>query len=404
MSPARWLHMVWRNLWHRRLGALVNLILLALGTGIISLLLLLQGQVEQKFQNDLRGVDLVIGAKGSPLQLVLSAVYQIDAPTGNVPIAAVKSILQGPMVGGAIPLAYGDSYRGYRIVGTSTTFTDRFETDLAAGRNWSAPLEVVLGAGVARATGLELGAHFHGSHGVAGGEAHAHHDFTVVGILEASNSVLDQLILTDPASVWAVHESAVPERSVQWENPSEWPDSLDLTAVLVQFRGRMGLFQLPRAVNATPGLQAALPSVEVNRLIGLLGIGTTTLQVVGAGITIMAGISVFLALFLRLRERRRELALLRAMGYHPWALFALLLGEGLLLAGIGAVLGLVLSRLGLVLVNRLAAGEFHWSFTAEPVPQEGLLVLGVLALGVLAALIPALMAMRVDVAKALAEE
>jgi putative ABC transport system permease protein len=449
--------MVWRNLWHRRLGALVNLILLALGTGIISLLLLLQGQVEEKFQNDLRGVDLVIGAKGSPLQLVLSAVYQIDAPTGNVPIAAVKPILQGPMVSTAIPLAYGDSYRGYRIVGTSTAFAERFEAKLAEGRDWSAPLEVLLGAGVARATGLELGAQFHGNHGVAGGEAHDHHDFIVVGILEPSNSVLDQLILTDPSSVWMVHDQPVPvppiaeerhgalenaeaaerqnglathhgqddrghhhehdheqdydhqgERSIQnlidWQNPTDWPESLDLTAVLVQFRGRMGMFQLPGLVNKTQGLQAALPSVEVNRLIGLLGIGTTTLQVVGSGITIMAGISVFLALFLRLRERRRELALLRAMGHRPSALFTLLLGEGLFLAGIGAVLGLLLSRLGLILVNRLAAGEFHWSFSAQPIAEEAVLLGGVLALGVLAALVPALLAMRVDVAKALAED
>ncbi len=397
----RVLHLAWRNLRHRPLGALLSLSLLALGTGIISLLLLLQVQVERKFQNDLRGVDLVVGAKGSPLQLVLSAVYQIDAPTGNVSVAELREALDNPMVAEVIPLAYGDNVRGYRIVGTTPAFAGRFDARPAEGRMFGAPMEAVLGHGVAKATGLAVGDRFHGNHGVSGGEAHAHHDYTVSGVLEPTGSVLDQLVLTDPSSVWAVHGQAF-GRTLD-PDPAAWPDSLELTAALVRFANRMALFRLPGTINADTRLQAALPAVEINRLIDLLGIGTATLRLVAAGIMVMAGFSVFLALFLRLRDRRAELALLRTVGWRPGWLFGLVLAEGLLLAALGTAAGLALSRLGLAGVNRLAAGEFHWTFSAGPVPAEGALAAAALGLGVVAALLPAWRAMRVDAADALSD-
>ena len=395
--------LAWRNVWHRPLGSALSLGLLALGVGIISLMLLMREQLEQKFQNDLRGVDLVVGAKGSPLQLVLSAVYHLDAPTGNIPLEQAKRIANMPQVGQAIPLSYGDSYRGFRMLGTTPAYLERFDGTCAEGRVFTASMEAVLGAGVAKGTGLKLGDTFHGSHGESAGAAeHDHHDYTVVGILARSNSVLDQLVLTDLASVWTVHDQAHAHVS----SSSEWtdlPDSLDITAVLLTFSSRMAMLTLPRAINQESTLQAAMPSLEINRLIGLLGIGTTTLNLVAAGIMIMAGFSVFLALFLRLRDRRIELALLRSAGYRPVELFGLLLAEGMLLALIGFALGMGLSRLGLGLVNRFAAGEFHFHFTGTPLAAEGSLLLATLALGAVAALLPAFMAMRISVSRALSD-
>jgi putative ABC transport system permease protein len=424
-----------KNILHKPLGTTLSVALLALSTGIISLLLLLQHQLEQKFENDLRDIDLVVGAKGSPLQLVLSAVYHVDAPTGNIPMAEVEKIRQMRSVQQVIPLAYGDSYQRFRILGTDTSYVGKYQGTLQAGRLFQAGMEAVVGATVARSTGLTVGQSFFGTHGEAEeGEKHDHAGYKVVGVLQETNSVLDNLILTNVASVWSVHEdhgaeTPAPPASAPADHHdhdhaghdhaghdhdnhahddhdhAEVLDTMphDVTAALVKARSTMAVMTLPRMLNETTNLQATIPALEINRLMKLLGIGVATLQALAIGIMFISGFSVFIALYNRLRERKYELALLRSLGCSRLRLFGLLLLEGLMLALAGFVGGVVLSRLGLWLLNTTAAQDFHLVFRYQFISTEMALLVVTLLVGLLAAFVPAIKAFRMNLSTALAD-
>ena len=202
------------NLKARLLPSLLSMLLLALGIGIILLLISLNNQFTEKMTRNLKGIDMVVGAKGSPLQLILSGIYQIDYPTGNIPLKAAREIANHKLVKQTIPMAYGDSYEGFRIVGTDENYLKQYQLTFKKGELWNTKLKAVLGADVAAITGLRVGDTFLSSHGLSNQSKavkdmehyHEEHPFEVVGILSKSNMVADQLILADIESVWAVHE------------------------------------------------------------------------------------------------------------------------------------------------------------------------------------------------------
>jgi putative ABC transport system permease protein len=192
----------------RPLATMLVIALGALGVGIATLTLLVTHELETRLRRDAEGIDLVVGAKGSPLQLVLAGVYHADVPPGNVPYASLAMLRANPRVASAIPLALGDSVRGFRIVGTEPALVEHYAATLAAGEMFVAPMDAVIGSDVARATGLRVGATFAGSHGLAeGGGEHAETPYRVVGVLAPTGRVVDRLVLTPLESVWAVHET-----------------------------------------------------------------------------------------------------------------------------------------------------------------------------------------------------
>ena len=189
------------------LATALNLLLLALGIATIAVLMLATRQIEQRMGRDARGIDLVAGAKGSPMQVILSAIYHLDVPTGNIPLAQAREIAKHRMVKKVIPLALGDSYKGFRIVGTHPDYVAHYDGKLAAGRLWQKPMEVVIGAEIARRLGHGVGAQFTGAHGVAdAGSEHGDAPYQVVGVLAPSGTVLDRLVLASIESVWLVHD------------------------------------------------------------------------------------------------------------------------------------------------------------------------------------------------------
>ncbi|MFT4754748.1 MAG: putative ABC transport system permease protein [Salibacteraceae bacterium] len=418
----------WKNIIHKPLNTALCISLLTFGVGIISLLLLMEHQLEQKFSRDLKNIDLVIGAKGSPLQLVLSAIYHLDAPTGNISLAEARKIMDNPMVKEAIPLAYGDSYQGYRILGTTTNYVKKYDAQIKEGKLFSKKMEVTLGADVAQRTGLTVGTTFFGTHGEAqGGHVHDNHAYTIVGILEKTNTVLDNLLLTNIESVWQVHtEHSEAPSSIDTLHATTLDlnhnhdghdhnhhdhhdesvitaDSMDITAILLKYKTKRSILTMPRLINEQTNMQAVLPALEINRLFYMIGVGVSTLKLIAGGIMFMAGFSVFFGLYSRLKERKYELALLRSVGYKRTHLFGLLISEGILLALIGYVLGWALSRLGLHFVNHQAQHDFNLQFDNGLIAGEAGLLLVTFGVGILAALIPALQAMRMNVSAILSE-
>ncbi len=386
----------WRYLWSRPLGAALNVLLLSLGLASITFLLLVGHQLSRAFERDLAGIDVVVGAKGSPMQLILSGVLHIDVPPGNVPLQAVRALEQHPLVASVIPISLGDSFQGFRIVGTSHGYIQHYGATVDQGRLWDAPMQVVLGASTAAKLGATLGTRFVGSHGLgAGGHAHGDSSYTVVGILKASGSVLDRLILTDLASVWKVHED---HTAVDDDDRKALEEEREVTMALVKYKTPMAALSFPRFVNTSTEMQAAAPALEITRLLHMLGLGTDVLRAFAGVLLLTAALSVFIALWSAVRERRGDLALLRMLGAPPSKVAALLLCEALWLGLLAAALGLLLGQgfaaaLGwfLKLDTTLLVGGMVW-------PPE-LAVVPALALGVSlgAALLPALGAYRVSV-------
>ena len=418
-----------RNMTSRPLSTVLSLILLTLGVGIISLILQVNHHIQEQMANNVRGINMVVGAKGSPLQLILSAVYHIDAPTGNISLKEAEELQKNGMVELGIPLSYGDSYEGYRIVGTDHNYPTLYNAEVAEGRLWKDPLEVTVGASVARILGMKIGDTFAGAHGLSeGGESHDDHQYEIVGILKHSNSVLDQLILTDTRSVWAVHDHG--DEHEEGEHHDDEHDDHDheahdeehegehdehdhedhgeereITAMLVKFRNPIALLQLPRRVNETTNMQAAVPSYEINRLFSLMGVGIDTLNTIALVIMLVSGLSVFISLYNALRDRMYEMALMRTYGATRWQLVWLVLQEGLLLTLFGFLLGFIFSRLGLWLVSQFMQSSYHYEFAGWFWLPEEMWLLGIaLSIGLVAALLPAIQIFNINISKTLAND
>jgi putative ABC transport system permease protein len=401
----------------RALNAALDLVLLALGVGTIVLLLLFSAQLEARLTRDARGIDLVIGAKGSPLQVILSSIYQVDFPTGNIPLGEVERWRHHPLVESAIPIAMGDNFAGFRILGTEHAYAEHYGAVLAEGRLWQQPFEATLGATVAAASGLRVGDQLVGSHGIAGGgAAHAEHPYTVVGVLAPSASVLDRLVLTPIESVWEVHGMHHGEPDADQAGPGDehapkhedggLPAAvrpLEVTALLIHYRSPLGAVEVPPVVNQEGALQAASPALETARLLQLVGVGLEVLRGFGALLIATAGLSVFIALWNALQERRYDLAVLRTLGASRRVLFIQPLLEGLLLAAGGTLLGLLAGHGIATLLGRLLRAGQNMGLTGLTwLPEEGYVVLLALAVGLLAALLPAIQAYRTNIAQVLA--
>ena len=378
----------------RPLATALNLLLLALGVATITVLMLVTEQLESRMGRDARGIDLVAGAKGSPMQLVLSAVFHLDAPTGNIPLAEANALARQRYVKKAIPLALGDSYKSFRIVGSNHEYPAHYGARVADGRLWNAPMEATLGAEVAARANLAVGAKFAGAHGLGeGGDEHENEPYRVVGVLAPTGTVLDRLVLTSVESVWQVHEHGAPAGA-----PKE------LTALLIQYASPLAAATLPRMVNASSSLQAASPAYESARLFRMIGVGVDVLRAFGVVLMLAAGLSVFIALLNALDERRYDLAIMRMLGATPARLMGLMLLEGSFLAVAGGIAGV---GLGHVLTEALGAALRHaqqapvsgWAWSN----QEWWLLAASLGVGILAAFIPAWRAYRSDVAPVLAE-
>ncbi len=390
------LRFAWRYLWARPLAAALNVVLLSLGLASITFLLLVAQRVEAAFDRDLAGIDVVVGAKGSPMQLILSGVLHLDVPPGNVPLEAVQALKKNPLVAQVIPVSLGDNFQGYRIVGTSTDYVALYRGGLTQGVLWDAPMQVVLGAAAARKLALQMGQRFVGSHGLgAGGHAHGDSAYQVVGVLAATGGVLDRLILTDTASVWKVHEDYTAQDA---QDRQAMEEEREVTMALVRYKSPLAAMSFPRWVNTTTEMQAAAPALEVTRLLHMLGLGADVLRAFASMLLLTAGLSVFIALWNAVRERRGDLALLRMLGAPPGRIAALLLTEALWLGLVSALLGLALGQVFVLALgwmlgldqSLLLAGAL-WPFELLWVPA---LALGV-SLG--AAVLPALGAYRSDV-------
>lgn len=408
------------NLKDKPLTTSLSILLMALGIAIISLLLLASKQIEEKFTRNVAGIDMVVGAKGSPLQLILSSIYQIDSPTGNISMEEANRLTRSPLVKSTIPLSMGDSYQGYRIVGSNEKYLEHFQAEFETGKVFSMAMDIVVGAKVAKNLGLKVGDAFSSQHGFdKEGNAHKEKQFKVVGILKTTNSVLDQVMITPLESVWAVHDEhheeevgkganvlkLLEETQPQTNEYRNEEDSQEITSLLVKFRNPVMGMMMARSINQNSTLQTATPAIEINRLFALLGVGVDALKWIALVIIIVSGLSVFVSLYNSLKERKYEMALMLSMGASRTKLFLLLLLEGLIISVVGFVIGIFLSRFGLWIMSENVEQNFHYDFNVlSLLNEEFYLFLGALFIGLLAASIPSLGIYNINISKTLADE
>ncbi|MHA4896005.1 ABC transporter permease [Pedobacter sp. PWIIR3] len=390
MSPFK---ISWKSVWSKPLSSALNILLISFGTAILTILLLASTQISNKLENNSKDIDLVVGAKGSPLQLILSSIYYIDFPTGNIPLKEAMELAHSPFVKRAVPLALGDNYNGTRIVGTDSNFVSVYKLTVGSGKFWNQDFQTTIGSNVAKIQNLKVGDKFYGAHGLSGStDVHRDHQYVVTGILTSQDNVTDNLILTNVASVWKMHGDDHGDA-----------DEKELTSLLIQYRSPMSVVMFPRLVNGSTNMQAAAPAQESTRLFSLIGVGIDTLQWFAILIMIIATISVFVNLYNSLKERSYDLAIMRILGASKFKLFRIVIIEGVLLTVIGTIIGLFLGHLVMETI-----GAFQESTQARLtgiifLNSECWLIASGMIIGIIASLIPALQAYRTDISKILAK-
>lgn len=396
------------------LNTLLNIVLLSLGIAVITVLLLFSNQLNEKIADNTKGIDLVVGAKGSPLQLILCNIFHIDFPTGNIKLYEAERLAKHRLVKNAIPLALGDSYQNFRIVGTNHQYSDLYKAELATGNWWKEDLEVVVGATAAQLLKLKVEDTFESSHGLTQeGSTHEAHPFVVKGILKSSNSVIDNLILTNVSSIWSVHDEhdeetehksdTITNSSVLVPTVEASDSTREITSLLIKFRNPIAALQLPRYINGQTSMQAASPSFEAARLFSILGVGVEAMTGFAYVLIFISALSIFIALYNSLKERQYDLAIMRSMGASKSKLFVATLMEGTALTLCGSIIGVVLGHSVLYLFTSLVEQSQKAGISAMIFYTEEIyLLLGSILLGMVCSLIPAFQAYRTDIHKVLA--
>ncbi|MDS4070543.1 MAG: ABC transporter permease [Candidatus Competibacter sp.] len=403
------------SLWNRRLTSALVVFAIALSVILLLGVERLRTQARASFANTLSGTDLIVGARGGPINLLLYSVFRIGDPTNNVNWTSYRTLAAHPQVAWTVPLSLGDSHRGFRVLGTSRAYFEHYRHGrnqplrLAEGREFEGVFDAVLGAEVADRLGYRLDESIVIAHG-AGEVSFALHDdkpFRVVGILARTGTPVDQTVHVSLEGIEAIHAdwrggAPVPGMRLSAEQVRQ----LDLTpktitAFLVGLKSKTAIFRMQREINefAAEPLLAILPGLTLQQLWDLMGLAENALLIV-SGLVVLVGLTVMLAALLTgLNERRREMAILRAVGARPGQIFALVLGESLALALAGAALGVLLLQGALLLAGPMLQARLGLAIAGWPPSSHELILLAaVLGCGFLAGLFPAWRAYRYSVA------
>ncbi len=403
-------YLSYKNIIDRPLSSLLSWLLLSFGVCVVVLIIQINDTFKGEVTRNTSGIDLVIGAKGSPLQIILSSIFHVDFPTGNIEISDILPFTKNRYIEKTIPLSLGDSHKGYRIVGTVDGFREMYELEVEKGLWFLKPMEAVVGSQIAAELGLEPGDYFSSQHGLdEAGDAHEGHGFEVVGVLKPTGLVTDRLILVDLRSIWMVHDHDEESRETDsLVQIPDWEIGLDqaqieneqITSLLIKYRSPMGAVMLPNRVNQTANLQAASPAFEAARLFSILENVFRVLNYLGAIIIVISGISVFISLLNSLKDRKYEIAIMRSIGASKAMVLSNILLEGFILSMLGIITGFIISHTTMLILTAQVTGRAALFFSMAP--GELILLFSCLGIGIFASVIPAVMAYRTDISKTLA--
>ena len=314
---------------------MMSILLMILGVTIITLSVLVNQITKNTFTKNNPDLDVVVGAKGSPLQLVLSSIHHIDIPTGNISYKNAKKIMKHPAIKFGVPISLGDNFQNYRIVGTDKKFLKLYDAELEIGSIWEKPMQSVIGSNVANFTKLKIDKFFVGSHGLIDtGDIHSEQPYKVVGILKKTGTILDNLIITSLDSVWNLHSNQ--------NDILKNSDSLEVTALLLKYKNKTSVFSFPRLINKNTSMQAASPNLEISKLFKLTGEAHKIINYLSIIIVSLSFAGILFTLLNNINERKYDLAILRTLGFTRERIFSIILIEGMTISILGSFIGLIL--------------------------------------------------------------
>lgn len=400
-----------KSLWNRRGTALLTLVSLAISVALILGINHLRQQAKESFTSTISGTDLIVGARSGATNLLLYSVFRIGNATSNISWESYKTIKKQRQVAWTIPISLGDSHRGFRVMGTDHNyfehyrFGDKRKLAFSEGGRFETVFETVLGAQVAKKLGYRLGDEIVIAHGLGDVSFSKHDDkpFRVAGILAPTGTPVDRTVHVMLEGIEAIHidwqqGAKIPGRSISAEAAMQQDlKPKAITAFLVGLKSRMTTFTLQRNINTyrKEALTAILPGVALAELWDVLGMVENMLLVVAFLVLLATLVGMITTLLSSMKERQRELAILRAVGAHAGYLFALIEIEALLLATLGVGFGILLLSIGLLLLQPWLAAEFGLFISVSIITNDTLLVAGgVILLAGILALIPAIVAYR----------
>lgn len=408
----------WRSAWNRRFTLTLTVLSIALSTFLLLGVERIRTELRENFSSSVSGTDLIVGARTGSTQLLLYAVFRIGAATNNVKWKSVQALAANPAVAWVVPLSLGDSHRGFAVLATTPQYFERFRYGerqslrMREGRPFGDLFDAVVGAEVADRLGYHVGQRITLAHG--SGELdvaeHADKPFTVVGVLARTGTPVDRTVHIGLAAMEAIHLEWVggaPMPGVKI--PAEQVRKFDLTpknvtAALVGLKNRSAVFAVQRWVSsyADEPLMAILPGVALDELWSVVGIGENALLLMSALVAVVSLAGLVSVVMASLNERRRELAVLRAVGASLRHLLALLALEGALVTLLGVLVGIVFAVLGIALLSPWLQSQFGLALRlSEPTLDEWALIASLLAAGWLASLLPGVRAYRLSLADGL---
>ncbi|AMX03295.1 ABC transporter permease [Microbulbifer thermotolerans] len=396
--------LAWQSLVHRRGGLALAVISVAVSLFTLLGVEQVRMQAKESFNRTVSSVDLIVGARTGQLNLLLYSVFRIGSPSNNISWQAYQEVAQHPQVAWTIPISLGDSHRGYRVVGTNQGFFTHYrygrEVSLAfsSGRLFAHSDEVVLGATVARQLGYRVGDSLVMAHGMGATSFHLHddHPFTISGILSPTGTPVDRALYVSLEGMEAIHGRD------DAETVAAHPSSI--TAFMLGLNSRVATFQVQRWVNEYHGepLLAILPGVALSELWHLMGVLEKLLLLISALVVLASLLGLSILLLAAVRERRREIALLRAIGAGPMFLFLLVQAEALLVLLAGAVLAFAGLAAGLWIAAPLLAERYGIYLQGMDVGGQTLALMGAILAGTFVlATIPALRVCRQSLGRTL---
>ena len=410
------LRLAWKSLLNRRLAAALLVCSIGLSVALLAGVERIRTQTEASFTRAVAGTDLVVGARSGPVNLILYAVFRIGDATNNISWKSYEAVAGNPRVAWTVPLSLGDSHRGFRVLGTTPAYFAHYRTGtdrplaFRDGKAFADVFDAVIGSEVAERLGYRVGESITLAHGT-GSVSFAEHDdkpFRVVGILAPTGTAVDRTVHVPLEGIEAIHADWQAGGRVPGLNITpEQARKLDLqpkaiTAILVGVKSKAAVFQLQRAVNEyrEEPLLAVLPGVALQQVWQIVGVAERALFLVAVAVA-AASLAGLIALHLAaLDARRRELAILRALGAPPRAIFGLVLGESFLLTAAGVVLGILVLQAGLLAAAAFIETRFGLVLEAGlPTATEAALLAAVLVCGTLAGAIPAWRAYRLALAE-----
>jgi putative ABC transport system permease protein len=369
-----------QNIKSKPLYTFLSVFILSLSIALLLGIQQLKRSFENQIKNNLGNIDIVVGAKGSPLQLVLASVLHLDNPTGNISYKEALKISKNPMIKWAVPISYGDNYKGFRIVGTTDTFTALYNAELEKGHRVQNSMEVILGNAVAQKLKLKIGDTFLSSHGLIENSIEVHNEmFTVVGILKSTQKVIDRLIITNLDSIWDVHHHEGEDDNNEEHHHDEHHHEKEITSLLINFKNPRGLLTFPRRINEQTNMQASLPKYELHKLYEYTSIGFKTISLIAYLILVISCLTIFISLYKMVKERAFDLALLRTYGASNFQLIKMVFYEGLIVVFSSFLVGYLLLKIGLGFMLHFMETSYQQNILQE-LPFQEVFQIGVLIL------------------------